>query len=73
HQLLHLAFGCVGGRRDGAACPIIQQTAQCSRSRGIAQQQGGHVIRCVFGLYGFDVFHFVCGLFFVSKGGIKGE
>jgi hypothetical protein len=35
----------------------MQQGGQCRRSRGIAQQQGGHVIRCVFWKYLFDVFH----------------
>ena len=61
HKLLHLALWRVGGRRDGAACPIMQQAAQCRRSRGIAflTDNALKLLGCVFGLYGFDVFHFV--------------
>ena len=61
HKLLYLARWSVGGRRDGAACHIMQQTAQRSRSRGIGltHKQAAQVTCCVFGLYGFDVFHFV--------------
>ena len=61
HQLLHLALGYVGGRRDGAACHIMQQGGQRSRSRGIGLLTANAVKLkgCVFGKYLFDVFHFV--------------
>lgn len=61
HQFLHLALGCVGGRRDVAACHIMQQGGQRSRSRGIGltHKQAAQVTCCVFGKYLFDVFHFV--------------
>jgi hypothetical protein len=37
----------------------MQQGGQCRRSRGIgiAHKQAAQVTCCVFGLYGFDVFH----------------
>lgn len=61
HQLLYLALGRVGGRRDGAACHIMQQGGQRSRSRGIGLLTANAVKLkgCVFWLYLFDVFHII--------------